>query len=256
MPTHKSLLKDTLIKRFSDGEEFLLSEVYDVAGSVLQKKAPKNKDIHATIRATLQDLRDDAVVTFVSGRKGVYILTIADPIQVDQRSSDSEEEMEPWPNTDDIKDDWTSISKDEMCEMNEIIETLRQENLGLKKQLERKGRDEVDRNKVINKARLAAQPLKTEVFRGVPCGKVDIIEEEPCLNRTWSNEAVCDDTRYTKSTGKQVLFFEAGGAVEQRIYEVDRLMRPHKNWRDKKNGEDARFPGASVIKVASNMGIW
>ena len=160
MPTHKVLLEGVLRKCFSDRGEFLLTEVYDAAEDVHQRKSPKNKDIRATIRATLQDLRDDGVVTFVPRNTGVYTLNDSRSPQGEQVSSGSDDELEPWPCMDDEDGERVSISKEMMCEMKDIIETLRQENLKLKKQLERKEVEEIDRNKMINKARLAAQPLK------------------------------------------------------------------------------------------------
>jgi hypothetical protein len=76
MSTHKSLLKYVLNDRFlgRDREEFSLSEVYDEAEGFLQRAAPNNNNIRATIRKNLQALRGDGVIIFVEGRQGEYKL--------------------------------------------------------------------------------------------------------------------------------------------------------------------------------------
>lgn len=62
------------------------------------------------------------------------------------------------------------------------------------------------------------------------------------LEPTWSNEAVIDSPPPLPRRKKRVKFDET---VEEKVYEIDGTMRPHKSWKKE-----------PVVKMSPNMGHW
>ena len=245
-----------------------MTQVRAAAQKKMEMAYPDNNTMCANIGKLLQQLRGDGIIVFVEGRRGSYRWTETHP-------SDSEEEMEPWPDM---------AGGEEIDECNETVKVLsltcmdltaecesqrkqleeQQDKLAntladmakLKKyagevleqnkalhaaykqqceQLKNKNQHEREIGIMISKAKKVAREAleitqskdstgeESRVDWG--CGKVEVLEEEPCLNRTWSNEAVCDGE--TKLEKKGVKFEDK---VERKMYEIDGLMRPHKNW--------------------------
>ena len=67
--TARDLLRALIRGRFPIGHEFRLRQVYAME-SELAKAYPNNKEMQATIRALLQQLRDEGTIEFVD--RGLY----------------------------------------------------------------------------------------------------------------------------------------------------------------------------------------
>jgi hypothetical protein len=63
--TWKSALNELLVQKYSKREFFYLSEIVKDCSAELQKLYPENNTVTASIRRTMQKLRDDKVLNFV-----------------------------------------------------------------------------------------------------------------------------------------------------------------------------------------------
>lgn len=260
MVTHKSLLCSILTEKFGDREEFCLKEVYTEAENALLKKAPTNTRIQSTIRDTMQKLRDDGVIVFVKGRRGTYRWgkkgQHETPSSSDSDedmegrhetppSSDSDEDMESWPDVDEGYEgdiEAGGISKEMMWKMCQgqykLIETLKEENESLTKEVDELKKKESERLLMVALAREVAQ-------KALVSSSSD--EDEKPLESTWSNEAVIDidesSLRFRRRRQEKKVEFDE--TVEEKVYEIDGTMRPHKRWKKE-----------PVVKMSPNMGHW
>lgn len=220
------------MEKFGDRDEFHLKEVYTEAENALQKKAPTNTRIKSTIRDTMQKLRDDGVIIFVEGRRGTYMWGKKRQHETPP-SSDEDEDLEPWPEVNNECEEmmW------KMCqEQYKMIETLKEANASLTKEVDELKKKDRERLLMIAKARKVAQ-------EALVSSSSDEDDEKP-LEPTWSNEAVIESPPPFRGR-RQKKIVEFDEVVEKKVYEIDGTMRPHKSWKKE-----------PVVKMSPNMGHW
>ena len=223
--TQKEMLKELLVENFNNVTEFTLKQVYGSCLMKLEKEYPNNHTMKATMQRTLQLLRNDGVIIFVDGRRGTYRWVEDNP-------------MEPCPDVEEGYEgdiEMNVISREMMWRMCQkqckMIGTLKEINASLSKEVDEMKRKDRDRLVMIAKAR--------QVAKKALVSSPD--DDKKPLKPTWSNEAVRGE-RHEPSLRK-VAFNEV---VDEKIYEVDREMKPNKRWAQKK----------AVIKMSPNMGRW
>lgn len=220
-------MRNLLVDNFKDVREFTLKQVYDSCLVKLEKEYPNNHTMKATMQRILQLLRDDDIIIFVDGRRGTYRWVEDNPMK--ETWADVEEGYEG-----DIE--MNEISKKKMWKMcldqYKMIETLKEANASLSKEVDEMKKKDRDRLLMIAKARQVAQ-------KALVSSSDNECDKKPLVS-TWSNEAV--EGEADEKMFRKVVFNEA---VEERIYKVDRKMRPHKSWKKE-----------PVVKMSPNMGRW
>jgi hypothetical protein len=243
------MLKSLLVKNFKNDTEFTMTQVRAVAQKDMEEAYPDNNTMSFTIARNLQGLRNDGVIFFVEGRRGTYRWCEKQMPSEPPPSSESDDDMEAWSSEEEDGDgdeekllaEPSFLSKDMMWNMcraqYKMIETLREANASLTEEVEELKEKDRKRQEMVAKARqVVREALGTSSPSFSSSSSSSSSDDEvDHLASTWSNEAV-DNQYYC------VKFDEV---VEEKVYEIDRTMRPHKRWKKE-----------PVVKMSSNMGVW
>lgn len=239
------MLEKLLIKNFASLTEFTMTQVRAHCETEMEEAYPNNHTMSRSIARNLQGLRDDDVIIFVEGKRGTYRWgkrAIAAKIKARKAAEKDVAQREAIELQNEMLkkkecEETSGISKEmmwKMCqEQYKMIETLKEANASLTKEVDELKKKDRERLLMVAKARKVAQELLVS--------SSDEDDEKP-LEPTWSNEAVIDSPPPLRRQEKKVEFDET---VEEKVYEIDGTMRPHKSWKKE-----------PVVKMSPNMGHW